>query len=37
MDFFAFGALTPTGVQTIEAVGYMFDSAPIEPDPKTLG
>jgi hypothetical protein len=30
MDFFAFGALTPTGVQIVESVGYMFDSAPVD-------
>jgi len=35
MDFQAFGALAPTGVQTVEAVGYMFDSAPVDPAPGT--
>jgi len=36
MDFFAFGALTPTGVHTVESVGYAFNSAPIDPTPNPL-
>jgi len=31
MDFFAFGSLTPTGTATVEAVGYMFQSNPVDP------